>query len=78
MSSFLVLLDVKGYDFSNIYCILPTEIHTQHRGCLDLADSATHTMPELDALFVTVKLSLLLATNSFDSEINSDKLRIHF
>jgi hypothetical protein len=79
VDSFIVMLDVIGLDFSNIHRILQQNSITKAGGSLDLGDSAAHAMSRLDTLFVVVKLSPLLSTDSSDSvRICSEKLMTNF
>jgi hypothetical protein len=69
--SFLVILDAKGFDFSNMHRILQQNSIPIAVGSLDLADSDTHTMPKLNALLINAKLRPLLCTDSSDSVMTS-------
>lgn len=56
IGSFLVMLDIKGFDFSNIHQSLLQNFIPKAGGSLDLADSAASAMSKLDFPFVTTKL----------------------
>jgi hypothetical protein len=57
VDSLLVMLDVKGLDFSSIHRICQQNSIPMAGGSLDLADSAAHAISRLDIPFVIAKLS---------------------
>jgi hypothetical protein len=79
IDSFLVILDFKGLDFSNIHRILQWITIPKFGGNVDPEHSDEHAMYKLDTLFVTAKLRPLLIIDPSDSvRTCSDNFRTNF
>jgi hypothetical protein len=69
------MLDLKGFDFSDIHRMHQQNSVPKAGGSLNFADSAAHAMSRLDTLSAIAKLSPFLSTDSSDSvRTCSDKL----
>lgn len=67
VDSFLVMFDVKGFDFYNLRQTLHQNSRPKASRILETADLAVFTMGKLDTPFSIEKLSPLLSTDSFDA-----------